>query len=240
VATWNDNQKKVMKDQAAAAAAVAAANTQQRAKGAAVDTTIEDEDAATIPESRDGPTGIKKRQLDYSESAKLDDTIVREEERGPTKTAESSIDTPAPPVAAAAVTPMFKPMVPVSHEDFAEARIREERLPPGFTEIKSLQYKLRPEAIESVFIMYRTTGEQYWRDQGWKMFQAIESSTRTLEAHSAIKDVTSIEPLFTDTMESFWLAETLKYFYLLFSDSNLISLDDYVLNTEAHPFRLSK
>ena len=38
-------------------------------------------------------------------------------------------------------------------------------------------------------------------------------------------------------MESFWLAETLKYFYLLYSEPSLISLDDWVLNTEAHPFR---
>ena len=38
-------------------------------------------------------------------------------------------------------------------------------------------------------------------------------------------------------MESFWLAETLKYFYLLYSDPDLISLDEWVLNTEAHPFR---
>ena len=38
-------------------------------------------------------------------------------------------------------------------------------------------------------------------------------------------------------MESFWLAETLKYFYLLYSEPSLISLDEWVLNTEAHPFR---
>lgn len=39
-----------------------------------------------------------------------------------------------------------------------------------------------------------------------------------------------------DKMESFFLGETLKYFYLLFSeDPNLISLDKYVFNTEAHP-----
>lgn len=37
-------------------------------------------------------------------------------------------------------------------------------------------------------------------------------------------------------MESFFLAETLKYFYLLFSDnSDLINLDTYIFNTEAHP-----
>ncbi|XP_067106049.1 endoplasmic reticulum mannosyl-oligosaccharide 1,2-alpha-mannosidase isoform X2 [Osmerus mordax] len=39
-----------------------------------------------------------------------------------------------------------------------------------------------------------------------------------------------------DKMESFFLGETLKYFYLLFSDEpDLLSLDKYVFNTEAHP-----
>ena len=39
----------------------------------------------------------------------------------------------------------------------------------------------------------------------------------------------------TRAMESFWLAETLKYFWLLFGDSASLSLDHWVLNTEAHP-----
>lgn len=38
-------------------------------------------------------------------------------------------------------------------------------------------------------------------------------------------------------MKTFWLGETVKYFYLIFSDSDLMSLDEYVFNTEAHPFR---
>lgn len=37
-------------------------------------------------------------------------------------------------------------------------------------------------------------------------------------------------------MESFFLGETLKYLYLLFSDDpKLLSLDRFVFNTEAHP-----
>lgn len=36
--------------------------------------------------------------------------------------------------------------------------------------------------------------------------------------------------------QSFWIAETLKYFYLAFSPPDVIDLDKYVLNTEAHPF----
>jgi endoplasmic reticulum Man9GlcNAc2 1,2-alpha-mannosidase len=42
-------------------------------------------------------------------------------------------------------------------------------------------------------------------------------------------------------MESFFLSETLKYFYLLFSDNRkLIDLDEYVFNSEAHPLPISK
>jgi mannosyl-oligosaccharide alpha-1,2-mannosidase len=44
-------------------------------------------------------------------------------------------------------------------------------------------------------------------------------------------------PAHEDSMESYWLAETLKYFYLLYSEPDLVSLDDFVLNTEAHPLR---
>lgn len=101
--------------------------------------------------------------------------------------------------------------------------------PPGMVSIASPEYLLRPEAIESVFIMYRLTGDEAWRQKGWKMFQAIAKYTRTELANAAIVDVMSSKPVQKDTMESFWLAETLKYFYLLFSDPNVVDLDKYVL-----------
>ncbi|EEH09113.1 class I alpha-mannosidase 1A [Histoplasma capsulatum G186AR] len=125
----------------------------------------------------------------------------------------------------------------LSHEEFAQLTIQEERLPPGMSTIPAARYILRPEAIESVFIMYRITGDDSWRQKGWKMFQAIEAATRTELANSAIKDVTSRVPIPLNEMESFWLAETLKYTYLLFSDPKLVSLDEYILNTEAHPLK---
>jgi len=39
-------------------------------------------------------------------------------------------------------------------------------------------------------------------------------------------------------MQSFFLAETLKYLYLLFSPPSVISFDGWVFNTEAHPLRI--
>lgn len=64
------------------------------------------------------------------------------------------------------------------------------------------------------------------------MFEAISNATVTAIAHSAIADVTIPEGTETqklDECESFWMAETLKYFYLIFSEPDLVSLDDYVL-----------
>lgn len=145
----------------------------------------------------------------------------------------------APPSSAA--LPQFpylmSPYTPISHQDYVQSRIQEERLPPGVVSVDANSYILRPEAIESVWYMYRITGSTHWREAGWRMFQAINKHTSTTYGNSAIDDVTKAIPLIKDEMESFWLAETLKYFYLLFSEEDVVSLDEWVLNTEAHPFK---
>ncbi|KAK9413475.1 putative Glycoside hydrolase family 47 protein [Seiridium unicorne] len=123
-------------------------------------------------------------------------------------------------------------------EEKKKRREWKQHLPKGFTTAKDPRYILRPEAIESVFILYRITGQQEFQDAAWDMFLAVRNATYTQYASGSVPDVT--QPVDTsnneDYMESFWLAETLKYFYLAFSPPDVISLDDYVLNTEAHPF----
>ncbi|KAK8109226.1 class I alpha-mannosidase 1a [Apiospora sp. TS-2023a] len=125
---------------------------------------------------------------------------------------------------------------PFTHKEYVKYRLDNEIIPPGYVSIPSRNYILRPEAIESVWYMYRITGDTKWQDKGWRMFEAIIKATQTESGHSAIKDVLVPYSDRTNEMESFWPAETLKYFYLLFSKPNHISLDDYVFNTEAHPF----
>ncbi|OAP56682.1 hypothetical protein AYL99_08794 [Fonsecaea erecta] len=116
-----------------------------------------------------------------------------------------------------------------------------ELLPEGFESVSDRSYKLRPEALESVFILYRTTGDPGLLDAAWQMFQSIQAATETEYGNGAIDDVTVTgKPTQRDSMESFWLAETLKYLYLIFSPPDLVSLDDYVLNTEAHPLKRPK
>jgi mannosyl-oligosaccharide alpha-1,2-mannosidase len=80
--------------------------------------------------------------------------------------------------------------------------------------------------------LYRITGDPSLQDAAWRMFEAIDNATRTEYAHSAIADVTIPKGQETeklDQCESFWTAETLKYFYLIFSEPDIVSLDAYVL-----------
>ncbi|KAI3339266.1 glycoside hydrolase family 47 protein [Ustulina deusta] len=132
------------------------------------------------------------------------------------------------------------PLRPLSHQEYVANKIEKEKLPKGFADVSSRAYILRPEAIESVWYMYRITGDKKWQDKGWKMFEAIVEHTTTEAGSSAINNVLTPNTTQLNEMESFWTAETLKYFYLLYSEPNLISLDDYVLNTEAHPFKRPK
>ncbi|KAF9693932.1 hypothetical protein EKO04_007830 [Ascochyta lentis] len=144
------------------------------------------------------------------------------------------------------------------------ATIAEDKgLPRGWTNIRDKRYLLRPEAIESVFVLYRITGKQEYLDAAWDMFTSIVANTRTPYANGQLLDVTgqttygdsqyTVGQRFRghgpetvrqgnveDKMESFWTAETLKYFYLIFSRPDMMNLDDWVFNTEAHPFRRPK
>lgn len=60
------------------------------------------------------------------------------------------------------------------------------------------------------------------------------------DGYAGVKDVRSIPCQNDNTMQSFWLAETLKYLYLIFSTPDVLPLDQWVLNTEAHPMRILK
>ena len=98
---------------------------------------------------------------------------------------------------------------------------------------------LRPEAIEALFYLWRFTKDVKYREWGWRMFLAFEKYCR-VEAggYVGLRNVQQTDSAKDDKMETFWLAETLKYFLLLFSDDSLLDLNTHVLNTEAHPLRV--
>ncbi|GBG67509.1 hypothetical protein CBR_g643 [Chara braunii] len=97
---------------------------------------------------------------------------------------------------------------------------------------------LRPETVESLMILYRVTKKPIYRDWGWNIFQSFEKKCKAEVGYAGLRDVTIDPPEKDDTMQSFFLAETLKYLYLLFSEPTVIPLDQWVFNTEAHPLRI--
>ena len=106
--------------------------------------------------------------------------------------------------------------------------------PAGNLAATGRAFILRPEAIESIFYLWRVTHNPRYREWGWTMFQAIERSLRREYGYTGLHNAQDLATQ-NDHQQSWFLGETLKYFYLLFSSDNLIPLDRYVFNTEAHP-----
>ncbi|CAD6247080.1 unnamed protein product [Miscanthus lutarioriparius] len=83
---------------------------------------------------------------------------------------------------------------------------------------------LRPETIESLMYLWRLTGNKTYQDWGWDIFQAFEKNSRVESGYVGLRDVNTGTK--DDMMQSFFLAETLKYLYLLFSPPSFISFDE--------------
>ena len=141
---------------------------------------------------------------------------------------------------------------------------------------------LRPETVESLFVMWRATHNETYRDWAWDIFRAFEMHCRLPEGgYTDLHTVLRVPPERKDNMESFWLGETLKYLLLIFSGDDVrhrhqrgshacahlycfwralqappfslscfsdaafrgvqvLPLDEYVFNTEAHPLPIAQ
>ena len=101
-------------------------------------------------------------------------------------------------------------------------------------------YMLRPETIESLHVMHEVTGDPIYREWGWQIFESILKHCRAKYGFGHLTDVRNTQRPAEDKMESFWVAETLKYHYLLQTPGTGITNDKWVFNTEAHPLPMPK
>jgi mannosidase alpha-like ER degradation enhancer 2 len=115
--------------------------------------------------------------------------------------------------------------------------VEPEQMDYSTMEVVSGGYPLRPEALESAYILYTLTGEERYKAMGWDIFQRIVEWCRNDVGFAHLEDVRTKEQ--SDAMESFFLAETLKYAYLLFAEEGTLNFDEVIFNTEAHPLRRS-
>jgi len=116
------------------------------------------------------------------------------------------------------------------------------RLFPELVDINTMKmhaedtrYQLRPEMAESMFYLYNKTKDPLWLLLARDIIDSIQSIAKTKCGYASV-DVSNHRRL--DTMESFFLAETCKYLYLLYDPNNFLLKKNVVFSTEGHPFWL--
>ena len=83
---------------------------------------------------------------------------------------------------------------------------------------------LRPETVESLFVLSRVTGNATYVEWGWQIFRAFEMYTKyDAGGYTNLRSVLHNPAERSDKMESFFIAETLKYLLLLFSPTDVRS-----------------
>ena len=91
--------------------------------------------------------------------------------------------------------------------------------------------------------MWYYTGEEKYRQYGRQIFNAFEKYSKREFGYTALEglenpETTGLKEKDGGKMETLWLAETLKYLYLLFSDRSTVDLGKVVFTTEAHPMEM--
>ena len=97
-------------------------------------------------------------------------------------------------------------------------------------------YPLRPELAESTYALYRATRDPYYLQQGERILKSLNGAARVPGGFASVKDVKNPRVL-EDRMASFFLAETCKYLFLLFDETNFVHADpsrSLIFNTEGH------
>lgn len=98
-------------------------------------------------------------------------------------------------------------------------------------------YPLRPELIESCFLLYASTGDPLYLKMGEFVLYSLNNHSRVENGYASIRDVVKMEK--EDYMQSYFLAETCKYLFLLFDEENALLGTNFIFSTEGHVFPVS-
>ncbi|XP_049588572.1 ER degradation-enhancing alpha-mannosidase-like protein 1 [Syngnathus scovelli] len=103
-----------------------------------------------------------------------------------------------------------------------------------------LFYPLRPELVESTYLLYQATKNPFYLHVGMDILQSLETNTKVRCGYATLHHV--VHKSKEDRMESFFLSETCKYLYLLFDEDNPLhkSGNKYIFTTEGHVMPVDK
>lgn len=103
-----------------------------------------------------------------------------------------------------------------------------------------LFYPLRPELVESTYLLYQATKNPFYLHVGMDILQSLEKNAKVRCGYATLHHV--VDKSKEDRMESFFLSETCKYLYLLFDEDNPLHRSDnkYIFTTEGHVVPIDK
>lgn len=135
----------------------------------------------------------------------------------------------------------IKPAVE-THEMLYQVMQRHKFIPEAFTtdfQVHWANHPLRPEFLESTYFLYIATSDPYYLEVGKNVLNSLQKYARVPCGYAAVNDVRTGKQ--EDRMDSFVLAETFKYLYLLFADKedSILNLDEFIFTTEGHLLPLS-
>ena len=113
--------------------------------------------------------------------------------------------------------------------------IEPEQLDYGAMSVAGERFFLNPEIMESTYYLFQATNDPYYQRMGQGLLDSLKKYCRLPEGYAELKSVITKEK--SDRMESYFLAETLKYLYLLFAPPQTLQFAQVIFNTEAHPIR---
>ncbi|KAF5286726.1 hypothetical protein FQR65_LT12459 [Abscondita terminalis] len=124
-----------------------------------------------------------------------------------------------------------------THEMLYQVMQRHKFIPEAFTtdfQVHWGNHPLRPEFLESTYFLHAATNDPYYLEVGKNVLKSLQKYARVPCGYAAVNDVHTGKQ--EDRMDSFVLAETFKYLYLLFADQEdvIINLDEFVFTTEGH------
>ncbi|KII87574.1 glycoside hydrolase family 47 protein [Plicaturopsis crispa FD-325 SS-3] len=103
--------------------------------------------------------------------------------------------------------------------------------------ISAADYVQRPEVLETNFYAWRATGDIKYYNRAVSAVESFNKYLAVKHGFAGLNDVNNATSTLINDQESFWFAEVLKYLWLTFDDPNKISIDEYVFNTECHPYK---
>ncbi|CAG0912538.1 unnamed protein product [Notodromas monacha] len=99
-------------------------------------------------------------------------------------------------------------------------------------------YPLRPELVESTYLLYQVTKNPFYLHVGKDILVSLNAHTKVKCGYATVHNV--LDMTLEDRMESFFLSETCKYLYLLFDTDHYVNKNfrDFLFSTEGHIFRI--